>query len=400
MNTEDAASVLDQFVHDVANLPAEIAHLLEEIHAKDELIQECRSIINNRDAQLQKHIKQVGGHIKHPKEEQFMKLVVSSYDKARALQDDKVSLSQKACFLLDRQVKRLDLKIRDLVNEGALASDPTLPSLLHDSAANLVPPASTSSTGVNTPLPALPFTAGSTTIANAAMARLAANGTLNRAIPQAPMAGMPSFPQSREVSAGPDSKRRRLNASLGTLPTPTSNLARHSPGIATPKAGTPGATAIRAGSVGPRTKKSGMKKIAPHQQTNMLRKKVTKLGASKRAGGARSTRTSASPSMTADSGSGDEGNTSINMSLGPGGHHDGAADEEEPIDELGYDEDDKNVYCTCRSLSHGNMVACDNERCAYEWFHWECVGLTKEPVGRWICPECKKLPSSQVKLAK
>jgi inhibitor of growth protein 3 len=78
-----------------------------------------------------------------------------------------------------------------------------------------------------------------------------------------------------------------------------------------------------------------------------------------------------------------------------GGH--GAADEE---DGLGYDEDDKNVYCTCRSLSHGNMVACDNEACKYEWFHWECVGLTKEPVGRWLCPECRKLPPSQVKVAK
>jgi len=68
--------------------------------------------------------------------------------------------------------------------------------------------------------------------------------------------------------------------------------------------------------------------------------------------------------------------------------------------EAGYDEDDKNVYCTCRSLSHGNMVACDNEACRYEWFHWECVGLTREPVGRWLCPECKKLPASMVRVAK
>jgi inhibitor of growth protein 3 len=96
--------------------------------------------------------------------------------------------------------------------------------------------------------------------------------------------------------------------------------------------------------------------------------------------------------MTADSGSGDE--TSM---LPHSGRHGGAADEE---DGAGYDEDDKNVYCTCRSLSHGNMVACDNEACKYEWFHWECVGLTKEPVGRWLCPECRKLPPSQVKVAK
>lgn len=110
--------------------------------------------------------------------------------------------------------------------------------------------------------------------------------------------------------------------------------------------------------------------------------------------------------MTADStGSGDEGGGSIAPSShqhAGHGHHDGAADEDAGDDEIGdgYDEDDKNVYCTCRSLSHGNMVACDNENCRYEWFHWECVGLSKEPVGRWLCPECKKLPASQVRVAK
>jgi inhibitor of growth protein 3 len=97
---EDAASVLDQFVHDVANLPAEIAHLLEEIRAKDELIAECRQVINSRDNQIQKHVKQVGGHVKHPKEDQFMKTAIASYDKAIALQDDKVTLSQKSCSLV------------------------------------------------------------------------------------------------------------------------------------------------------------------------------------------------------------------------------------------------------------------------------------------------------------
>lgn len=97
---DDAATVLEQFTHDAANLPAEIAHLLEEIHAKDVLIQECRTIINNRDAQLQKHVKTVGGHIKNAKEEQQVKLVLSNYDKAQLLQDDKVNLSQKACFLV------------------------------------------------------------------------------------------------------------------------------------------------------------------------------------------------------------------------------------------------------------------------------------------------------------
>lgn len=51
--------------------------------------------------------------------------------------------------------------------------------------------------------------------------------------------------------------------------------------------------------------------------------------------------------------------------------------------------DDERKYCTCRNVSYGNMVACDNEECPYEWFHWSCVGMTKEPVGTWFCEECR-----------
>ena len=51
------------------------------------------------------------------------------------------------------------------------------------------------------------------------------------------------------------------------------------------------------------------------------------------------------------------------------------------------DSDDRK-YCICRNVSYGNMVACDNDDCPYEWFHWQCVGMTKEPIGTWYCPEC------------
>lgn len=50
---------------------------------------------------------------------------------------------------------------------------------------------------------------------------------------------------------------------------------------------------------------------------------------------------------------------------------------------------DDRKYCTCRSVSYGNMVGCDNEECPYEWFHWSCVGLKSEPPGKWFCPECR-----------
>lgn len=49
------------------------------------------------------------------------------------------------------------------------------------------------------------------------------------------------------------------------------------------------------------------------------------------------------------------------------------------------------VYCYCQKPSHGEMVACDHDECALEWFHYECVGLTAAPVGEWYCPDCVKI---------
>ena len=36
----------------------------------------------------------------------------------------------------------------------------------------------------------------------------------------------------------------------------------------------------------------------------------------------------------------------------------------------------------------GAYIECDNEDCSVRWYHWECVQVTKEPVGTWLCPSC------------
>ncbi|KAL9593222.1 MAG: hypothetical protein Q9179_006017, partial [Wetmoreana sp. 5 TL-2023] len=172
---EDAASVLEEFVQNVANLPAEIAHLLEEIQAKDRIVQDCRSNAASRDASIQKFIKLNGAAQVNPKEEQYSKVILANYDKAQIYQEEKIGLSDRAALLLDRQIKRLDLKIRDLQNEGAIAIDPQLPSLLNNNSTlnARLPPLSTSTTGASTPLHPLSGNAGpSTTIANNPLSRL------------------------------------------------------------------------------------------------------------------------------------------------------------------------------------------------------------------------------------
>ncbi|KAI9498698.1 hypothetical protein BDB00DRAFT_799166 [Zychaea mexicana] len=46
------------------------------------------------------------------------------------------------------------------------------------------------------------------------------------------------------------------------------------------------------------------------------------------------------------------------------------------------------LYCYCRQVSFGEMVACDNDDCEIEWFHLECVGLRTPPRGKWYCKNC------------
>lgn len=46
-------------------------------------------------------------------------------------------------------------------------------------------------------------------------------------------------------------------------------------------------------------------------------------------------------------------------------------------------------YCYCRKGEQGDMVACDNPSCPYEWFHFKCVGLKSPPEGAWFCPDCE-----------
>ncbi|EDV23924.1 uncharacterized protein TRIADDRAFT_50425 [Trichoplax adhaerens] len=46
------------------------------------------------------------------------------------------------------------------------------------------------------------------------------------------------------------------------------------------------------------------------------------------------------------------------------------------------------TYCLCHQVSYGEMIGCDNTECPIEWFHFQCVGLTTKPKGKWYCPKC------------
>ncbi|KAF2638806.1 hypothetical protein P280DRAFT_481609 [Massarina eburnea CBS 473.64] len=399
MATEDAATVLEQFIHDVANLPAEITHLYEEVHAKDRQIQESRAMIAQRDSSLQKFIKLNGPLVQNPQEEKYSKTIEQEYEKAQMLQEQKIGLVEKAAALLDRHVKRLDIKLRDLQNDGSIPTDPQMPSLLRDSPGNMVPPSSMANTGASTPLQTVSGNhgPGSANLAHAA-ARIShvanlnprtnpnvQNMTAQALINQQRLANQQSAAQAaarqeRESSTSSDSKRRRPNLSTGPLPPPSVGR-QGSIGPGTPKPSTPGS---RAGSVGPRPSKNPLtvKRAKPQQP---LRKTtlMAKAGVQKkrRKGGSR-----ASPSTTADDESvASEAGTEDEDMAGIGGEE---------------DESDDTKYCSCQRVSFGDMVACDNDNCQFQWFHWECVGIKEEPVGDWLCPDCRKQPANKIKRAR
>ena len=397
----------------VANLPAEMSHLMEEIQAKDKYIQECRAIINSRDTSLQKFIRLNGSHALNPKEESYNKTILQNMDRCRVLQDEKVVLSEKACALLDRHVKKLDMKIRDLQKDGILSNDPPIPSLFHNKNQYRDQRAifSELQTAETTPLGP---TSGNAAIQMSLVQRL--NAAIGRSpgsagfgspqmharnsAPATPAAAAHFQQRQRESSTGAsDNKRRRLNINVPNLPTASSNLRQSSLGPGTPKAGTPGAT--RAGSAGPRsataTKKATTKKVAPHQQVRKVK-----------AAGKAAKRSSSGSRLKV-------GSLAANWKKSPASAGALEEDEDESMlssadlsdvenvnlrrrnrseDELDEDEDeageDTKAYCTCRTVSHGDMVACDNENCPYEWFHWKCVGLTREPPGKWYCEECRR----------
>lgn len=395
---EDPAVVLEQFVHDVANLPAEVSHLMEEIQAKDKTIQDCRSIISSRDASIQKFIKLNGSLTPNPKEEQYSKSVLLNLDRSSQLQDDKIQLSDKACVLLDRQIKKLDIKIRHLQTKGIISNDPPIPSLFNNKDQYRDPPKIFFPDASNeTPSYSTPLTASSGN-ANALAPPQRLNLSFNRAnsvsalsqntarssAPATPASAAAHFSQrQRESSAGAiENKRRRLNASLGTLPAASSNLRQSSLGPGTPKAGTP--TTSRAGSAGPRSagiqKKALTKKVAPHQQLKKL--KALNAKHNKRSSSTGRIKTH----KKSPSGGDDDDNDSMLSSaeLSDSDNADFLLDDDD--DDEG--NEDTKVYCTCQTVSHGDMVACDNDDCKFEWFHWKCVGLTREPVGKWYCPDC------------
>ncbi|KAF8501737.1 hypothetical protein F5888DRAFT_1265033 [Russula emetica] len=73
---------------------------------------------------------------------------------------------------------------------------------------------------------------------------------------------------------------------------------------------------------------------------------------------------------------------------GPDEDAEGEDDVEEGNGDEDEDNEDKTLYCFCRKMSYGEMVACDNVDCTYQWFHLPCVSLKPPLPEVWYCSDC------------
>lgn len=433
----DPALILDDWTNRVSNLPEEIKFIQDEITDKDRQVAECLKLIEDRDQRLQKFIKENGSHAPNSKEKQHRQVIAENFAKAERLSNEKIALTQRLQNIIDKHIRHLDAQIRVLYdkNEPGFTDPDELPSLLRPSAANNSAP---SARAVNPS--ANPITAALSPLANptnplgpkgtnSQLRNIQTTTHVSSSAPTSPAATMMVKRAVRENSAGPGIgplQRGRSTIGQGSAPNPSSGLARHSSlGPGTPK----GHTAMgvqRAGSAGPgrTTLKGGVvpgRKGTPSGGAGRSTKKGTPAGGPK--SGLQRVRKTAknSPSSTAESElsdadsvvSGDESdgprkggrNTPARGSQNGGeGTRDTAGGgasiprtkrEHHHDDDHMYVDDDENndntKYCICQKVSFGDMIACDNDDCPYEWFHWTCVGLESEPQGgKWYCPVCRE----------
>ncbi|KAF7532549.1 hypothetical protein G7054_g7848 [Neopestalotiopsis clavispora] len=423
VEAQDPALILDDWAHRTNNLHEEIRFLQDEIHDKDRAYNECVRAAEESDAKIQRWIRANTSAQPNPREDFLRNVIRTNYDKADVLAYEKMTLSTKLTQLFDKHLRHLDGQIKVLYDrsEPGFTNPDDTPSVLRPSAANHSIPSTKYAIAAASPLGG--FSNNATAAARMAnpqirTTQVQAHGSVSA--PVTPAATIILNRKDRESSAGPGNgvpkRGPRINTNVGTAPSASSGLARHSSiGPGTPKAGTP--TGSRAGSVQPRaaTKSSnGVRKSTPSGSTGRKKPPNAKSGLNrvKQVG-----RSKGSPTSTADSELSDAESAPSSRAGSRAGSgtpapsaatshlphkrphkHSGNGDDDDmadsDVDGSGSGEEDPDEegkkYCLCQHVSYGDMVACDNPNCPYEWFHWNCVGLKSEPEGRWFCPECRE----------
>ena len=58
------------------------------------------------------------------------------------------------------------------------------------------------------------------------------------------------------------------------------------------------------------------------------------------------------------------------------------------IDDQEFLSEHEQLWCICKNVASGEMIAQDSGNCEVEWFHFECVNVRRAPRGKWFCQTC------------
>ncbi|KAK9388062.1 inhibitor of growth proteins N-terminal histone-binding-domain-containing protein [Lipomyces mesembrius] len=372
----DAAYVLEQFQQELANVPEEVAHYLEEIKTKDIKLYSLKKRIQHNDNAIQKHIRAHGSLAENPKESQYNTKVITDFETAMKLQEEKCELASKLNDLVARHLKRLDIEIKKLQNDGILAPSTEAIILTSMRALSTVPnthSAAQAAAGAAQATAAVqavaagghhhhhhqkrlsPIPQGSGLVRGATPADIAAANAASMA------ANVQRPTKKQKIGSGVSSLRGTPGVGNTASPLSASMLAAQTTGGVGAGliigADTPGAMDYTGG-IGDRSAAAAI--VNQISRSGLVPRSVA----------------SAVPAASLKGSLPTSNNRSSQKSSG----QPSAEDEEEEEEN-----NDSALYCFCQQVSYGDMVACDNPDCQYEWFHYGCVGLKAPPSGVWYC---------------
>ncbi|KAJ6519426.1 hypothetical protein C8R45DRAFT_951445 [Mycena sanguinolenta] len=340
---EDASTIVSEFIYSLDNLPNEVAHLLQEIKEKEIKVQDLQADIDRDSSRYIRHSLKASNSASSssasvspspaasrapsPKSMLLPAKISAAYAEINTLSAEKCALAQRIIDLVSRTRARLDA---DLTKVRVLQGE------------TLEPAFSGAATPIaSTRLPRTPSTVGSPLIEGDAYVGPSRNpaSQISESLRTA-LGGSASMPEIRQqvpatpvtasasvsLSSGPSTKKRRLTAA------PTSI------------------------------------KLAPVIPPTPPRRSASPL----------------TTSVAANAHSSSHKRSRLSRQIHP-------SREEMDVDAEGEEEaegEDENLYCFCQKQSYGDMIACDNDDCPYEWFHLSCVQLTQPTPEKWYCREC------------
>ncbi|KIK71461.1 hypothetical protein GYMLUDRAFT_211735 [Collybiopsis luxurians FD-317 M1] len=341
---EDAANIATEFIYSLDNIPNEIRHLLEEIKHKESRVQELQYQIDSDSARWIKHTLRSANHNgsgpSTPSSSPTKPVghlpakIKQSYAEIEQLSTDKLALAERVVELLTRTSTRLAVDLnRARVLQGEPPTEVIPGSVLLASA----------SASLSSLSSAAAATAGAAASAGSGVGAGTGHGSAGSGLVASTIGD--SLKQALNASFSASDSSTRL-ASLNTPSSAPPTKKRKVTATSTPSIKVPASRSISP--VAPTTK------AVSHTRSRLSRQSYT-----------------------------------AHVNQNKVSEPEPEEEEEEEPDPEDEDGDDK-LYCFCQKPSAGDMIACDNNACPYEWFHLECVGITEPPPAstKWYCPFC------------